>query len=287
MFDQIGGFVDNATGMNIFGGNSNDKAAAAQAEATGKANQVLNVGLQNQTEYLNPYNQSGLTALQKLSGGNILDPSSLGSDAGYQFRLQQGNTAINNAAAARGMGNSGATLKALTAYGQNLASDEYDKAYNREYNRLSQLTGYGSNAANNLANASGSWATQTSNNHMGLGNAQAAAEMGKANQQAQLANTVVSGLATKFSDHRLKKNIEPIGKKDIDELRKELRAFYYEYKDVLHGDPGVHIGILAQDLEKSKLGKWIVVEDKDGNKMIDLSKVLSLFLATMADAEVA
>ena len=93
----MGSFIDNSLGTNISGDNSTDKAIAAQSQATKDANQVLNTGLNNQTEYLNPYNQSGLSALERLSGGNVLDSSSLANDQGYQFRLQQGNTAINNA----------------------------------------------------------------------------------------------------------------------------------------------------------------------------------------------
>jgi hypothetical protein len=53
------------------------------------------------------------------------------SDPGYQFRLQEGMNAIQGSAAARGNALSGSTLKALQKYGQNLASDEMQNAYNR------------------------------------------------------------------------------------------------------------------------------------------------------------
>lgn len=268
----------------LTGKNAMDAAIGAQNTATGKANLALKGSYEDQQKYLNPYAEAGSTALSKLAAGNIVDSNSLTSDPGYQFRLNQGNTAINNAAAARGLGNSGATLKALTKYGQDYASNEYNNAYNRQYNTLTQLAGYGSNASNNLAGAAGSYGSNLSNNIMGLGNATAAANITQSNQQNQLIGQGIGAAAMMFSDERLKNNIEHVPADELADLRKELKAFYYEYKDVLHGDPGRHIGIMAQDLEKSKLGKEIVIINENGEKMIDLNRVMSIFLATMAEA---
>lgn len=53
------------------------------------------------------------------------------ADPGYQFRLKQGTEALENAAAARGSQLSGNQLKAITDYGQNLASQEYGRAFDR------------------------------------------------------------------------------------------------------------------------------------------------------------
>jgi len=52
-------------------------------------------------------------------------------DPGYAFRQQQGNLGIERSGAARGMQLSGATMKALQKYNQNLASEEYGNAFNR------------------------------------------------------------------------------------------------------------------------------------------------------------
>jgi hypothetical protein len=46
---------------------------------------------------------------------------------GYTTRLAEGENAINSNAYARGMGNSGATLKALTRFGQDYGSNEFGK----------------------------------------------------------------------------------------------------------------------------------------------------------------
>ena len=53
------------------------------------------------------------------------------ADPGYQFRLKQGQQALENSASARGTLRGGAQLKALTDYSQGAASQEYQNAYNR------------------------------------------------------------------------------------------------------------------------------------------------------------
>jgi len=53
------------------------------------------------------------------------------ADPGYQFRLKQGQQALENSASARGTLRGGAQLKALTDYAQGAASQEYQNAYNR------------------------------------------------------------------------------------------------------------------------------------------------------------
>jgi hypothetical protein len=54
------------------------------------------------------------------------------ADPGYQFRTQQGQTALQNAAAAKGTLNDSGTLKALIDYGQGAASQEYQQVWNRD-----------------------------------------------------------------------------------------------------------------------------------------------------------
>ena len=52
----------------------------------------------------------------------------LADDPGYQFRLAEGLRALEGSAAPRGTLRSGATLQALMDYGQDAASQEYEKA---------------------------------------------------------------------------------------------------------------------------------------------------------------
>lgn len=53
------------------------------------------------------------------------------NEPGYQFRLQSGEDALQNSAAAKGILRTGGTLKDLINYGQNFASQEYNNVYNR------------------------------------------------------------------------------------------------------------------------------------------------------------
>lgn len=72
----------------------------------------------------------------------------LAADPGYRFRLNEGLNAIERSAAAGGKALSGQTLQALTDYGQGLAADEYQRAYDRALgeNELAYRRALGENA---------------------------------------------------------------------------------------------------------------------------------------------
>lgn len=53
-------------------------------------------------------------------------------DDGYIFRRDQGEKVLENSASARGLTNSGGTLKDILDYGQNAASQEYQNVFNRD-----------------------------------------------------------------------------------------------------------------------------------------------------------
>lgn len=268
--------VTDAVGLTNHAGN---RAQNAQQNATNSANATLMQMYQEGRKDLEPYRNAGTTALGQLQGDFM---SGWQKDPGYDFRMQEGNKAINNAAAARGLGNSGATLKALTRYGQDYASGEYQKAYDRNYSRLSQLAGIGSGAAGSSASAAMNYGQGVSQNQIGMGNAAAANQVAGANRLSGLVGQGMGAAATFFSDLRLKTNIEPASKADLAEMKSHLRAFAYNYKNDEHGT-GDWVGVMAQDLEKSKLGRTLVTHNAAGEKMIDTNKVMSLFLATMAE----
>lgn len=60
----------------------------------------------------------------------------LQEDPGMQFRMQQGQKALDASAANAGNLHSGAQQKALLAYGQNQGSQEFGNAYNRQYGQF-------------------------------------------------------------------------------------------------------------------------------------------------------
>ena len=104
---------------------------------------------------------------------------------GYQFRVDEGNNAINAMAGARGGLVSGATMQALQERGQNLATEEYGNYMNR----LSGLTGMGMSAAGNQASAGANYASGASNALANQGNAQAAGYIGQSNAMMGGINT--------------------------------------------------------------------------------------------------
>lgn len=196
----MGNFIDNTLGTNFFGSNATDDAIDAQKQGTATANQVLAGEYGRQLGFLLPYQQAGGAALGSLSNNSFMN--NWQQDPGYQFRLQQGQNAINSSLAARGLGNSGAALKSLTRYGQDFATNEYNNVYNREYNRLSNLANIGQNATNNAVNASANYGGSVSNNYTGLGNAIAGANVAQANQQSNLFGQGLGALGSYFGSKK-------------------------------------------------------------------------------------
>lgn len=92
----------------------------------------------------------------------------------------------------------------------------------------------------------------------------------------------IAGAAIMASDENLKTNIKPAGYQ-VDEMLAQLQPKEYRYKDPgKHGD-GRRLGILAQDLLRSDLGKEIVRPLPDGSGLgVDPQKALSAVLASAA-----
>jgi hypothetical protein len=153
-----------------------DLTAKSQSEALGFAKDVWGTEQKN----IAPFLQAGQGAVTTLSS---LMPSltapwtekfqaptadTLKLDPGYQFRLEEGQKALERSAAARGGLTTGGTIKATERYAQGTASQEYQNAYNRalteyqqaynifeqnqanKYNRYAGLAGTGQTATGQL-----------------------------------------------------------------------------------------------------------------------------------------
>lgn len=121
------------------------------------------------------------------------------TDPGYQFRLGEGQSAIERSAAARGGALSGGALKAIQQYGQNFASNEYGNAYNRfvgdqtnRFNRLSSLAGLGQTANNSLGAAAQNYGNNAASNILAAGNATSAGAIGRSNAYANGLNSLAT-----------------------------------------------------------------------------------------------
>jgi hypothetical protein len=284
----------NFDGMfDINGTRDTNNAIEAQAQAARDAAGVQKYIFDESRKDIKPWMDVGLTALGDLANPDFQRDFTMAdfkADPGYNFRMSEGQKAIERSAAARGGLNSGATLKALTKFGQNVASEEYNQAYNRfnmdrdrRFNRFASLAGLGQTATGQQLAAGQNYATQASETAIGLGNANAAAHIGSANRRAGLLGQLMQAGAVGYaaSDRRLKTNIRPVSKADLDEFRSTIKPYMFEYLSEQHGLGDV-VGVMAQDLEKSKLGRMIVDEDANGFKRIDIRKLASLCLAAMA-----
>lgn len=123
---------------------------------------------------LTPFMQSGTGAndiIARLFGlnGQPADLSAFEASPGYQFRLSEGQKALENSAAARGGLFSGATGKALTNYGQNSASQEFDNYINRLFGQQQM----GANVAGNLGSLGMGQAANLGNIYQNMGQNQA------------------------------------------------------------------------------------------------------------------
>ena len=165
---------------------------AGVASATGNANDILSRAAQTELGMYAPYVQAGQSSLsgieQAVNSGPLtqqfsFNPSDLQNDPGYQFTLQQGQQAIQRAAAAQGNLFSSGTLKSLAGYTTGSANQYFNDAYNRALgtfqanqsqamNRigtLQGLAGLGYGATSQGAGAVGSTSAQQAGNTYGAG----------------------------------------------------------------------------------------------------------------------
>lgn len=82
-----------------------------------------------------------------------------------------------------------------------------------------------------------------------------------------------------LSDKDEKKNIE-LSETDIENFLKSLTNYKYEYKDPENGE-GTHFSVMAQDMEKTPVGKSMVVYDEFGRKNIDYGKGMGVMLSAL------
>jgi len=180
----------------------NTNASRAVEEARNNALGSIDAAYTDQQNYLNPYLKQGGAAYSRmgdllgLSGntsaagygtygpGSQYTMTEMEQDPGYKFRLAQGQRALDNSVAARGMNLSGAQLKGAADYNSGMASQEYGNAYNRymdRYKTLSDMAESGSGAANKLASYAGTRGASRADIYTGAGDSRAnlASQRGK------------------------------------------------------------------------------------------------------------
>ncbi len=182
-------------GSAVIGGVASNRAANTQAAAANQATQTQwDIYNQNRTD-MQPWRDAGANALGQLTagispGGQFSKPFTWdpASDPGYQFRMDEGQKAIERSRAARGGLYGGATGKALERYGQDYASNEYTNSFNRymaqrdqQYNELAGISGTGQTATQQVGQQGVQTGAEIGQNIVGAGNARASGYVGGAN----------------------------------------------------------------------------------------------------------
>ena len=168
---------------------SSNKAADAQKNAANTAANT-SMGMYNTTRGdLAPYRDLGNKyageldqQMPFLTSPIKMDQATLEQTPGYQFTKTQGLKAVQNSAAARGLGVSGAALKGAAAFATGLADNTYQTQFNLEnvnrtnaFNRLKSLVDAGQGAAAGTGAAGTQAANTAASAQIGAGNAAAAA----------------------------------------------------------------------------------------------------------------
>jgi hypothetical protein len=159
---SLGGAAEEVTG----GGASGAARDAAQtANAAAERDLALRTRMyEEDVARQEPWRKAGITALNKLTPlATEYTPFGMKQfqqDPGYAFRMSEGMKGLERSAAARGGLLSGATLKGIQRFGQDLGSQEYQNAFNRyqtersaRLNPLQSLAGVGQTATNQLGAA--------------------------------------------------------------------------------------------------------------------------------------
>jgi hypothetical protein len=189
------------------GSKASKSAASTQAASAQASTDAQERMFERQVELQEPFREAGMAGqnrLMELLGlGKDKTAADFGKyasaeftpaqftasqDPGYAFRLSEGMKALNQTAAARGGLVSGGALRGATRYGQEMGSQEYEKAYNRfqtsranTLNPFASLGGVAQSSANTLTSAAGNLGGQIGANIIGAGNARASGYVGQAN----------------------------------------------------------------------------------------------------------
>ena len=184
-------------------GDAADTAAGASRESSAAsiAEQRRQYDL-SRADYA-PYLAAGTGAVNRLGAGvaaggefGAVTPFDFrydqNTDPGYGFRFSEGMKGLERGAAARGGLLSGATLRGITRYGQDMGSQEYQNAFNRYTTGFNANTGERNQLFNRLSGVAGTG--QTATNQIGAQGANMASNIGNA-YMTSAANTGNAAMA--------------------------------------------------------------------------------------------
>lgn len=163
----------------LLGGSSARKAANAEVQANREALALQREMFNQSRADMQPWLQAGGQAIGQ--GAAMLQPGfDHTTSPGYDFRMGEGLRAVEGSAAARGLLQSGGTLKGINRFAQGLAADDF----NQQFNRQMAVAAGGQQTAGTLGQLGANMAGQGSASLGNIGQARASGYAGQ-NQAIQ------------------------------------------------------------------------------------------------------
>lgn len=160
-----------------------------------------------------------------------------------------------------------------------------------KFNRAQELENQRVATANQAAMMPFNAAQQEFENRLGLNRAISNTFVNRANlaqtqgeQTKKMVTGAITAAAGAMSDERTKEDIGQLTDDDVDNILGKLTGYRYRYKNGTPGNDGrEHVGIMAQDLEKTPMSEDVidtpegkVVVDNDKDKLIQLAVLSNL-----------
>jgi hypothetical protein len=287
--------ADAATRVNMQNAQANNARAMTQADLIRQTNQ-FNAGAMNQSGQFNAQlqqqaaaaNAAAFNATNQFNTSLRQDQNQKNNQAvnatnQFNTSLRQGADTSNAAAFNQAMATnaslnmnqqvSAANNRATTGAASIAANASmYGTNVNAETSRLGMILNQSQQqGANNIAH---------DQSHVG---AEAEKKRRRDAQVGAVIGAVAQVGAGAVSDVRVKKDIKP-GHEQTQKFLDALGSYMFKYKDGESRGEGDFIGTMAQDLEKSSLGKVMVNEDASGTKQIEIGKNgMGILFAAMAN----
>jgi hypothetical protein len=187
-------------GTAVVGGVAANKAAKTQARSADRSADLQYKQFEQTRQDQMPWLEAGKDALNKLiplaSEYKQFGVQQFQADPGYAFRMSEGMKGLERSAAARGGLLSGGALKGIQRYGQDLASQEYQNAFNRYQTErtarlapLQSLAGVGQTTATQLGQSGQTMAANVGQSMQAGAAARASGYVGQANALTGALNT--------------------------------------------------------------------------------------------------
>jgi trimeric autotransporter adhesin len=268
--------------------------SAANYAATQTATSATNAAAERARAEANANRQVDIT---KANVGNALTAGQTNAQLATQTNIAQGTASLQ-------AGTTSANNQ-LTAQTTNAASDLQAQTTNASNDLQAQQLRL-SGETSGISGMNTSAGVQNQNANTIVGGQESAADAKQAQNDAQLgalsAGLTLAGVGAKkaapaagaapaaaataagdTSDVRAKNQITRVPDSQIDDLAEKVKAYTWRYKPgVEDGGENVHAGALAQELERSALGKKLVNEDARGIKHVDVLSLAGLMAAAAA-----